>query len=218
MQKLENSTLQRFLEELKDALECENEDRKYENLSEEDSYSLLDIPFLMSSLWEAFRAEPNTYSDFIKCLNESYDYQILITEPDNDYYGICKAIVGFHVSDKVYEGLEDYQYEINFNYDPRDWGYCECTSDMEDYREDKCCCGHGCDWWAPAFEMRKSFSVGNHKWHGDEHDYWDFEDEFYKEDRELAERKAKERKEQEIKELKARIEADTKKLSELEGE
>jgi hypothetical protein len=158
-----------------------------------------------------------TYLDFIKCLNESYDYQILITEPDNDYYGICKAIVGFHVSDKVYEGLEDYQYEINFNYDPRDWGYCQCTSDMEDYREDKCCCGHGCDWWAPAFEMRKSFSVGSHNWNGDEHNYWEFEDEFYKENRELAEKEANESKEREIKELKARIEADTKKLAELEN-
>ena len=80
MQKLENSTLQRFLEELKDTLESENESREYENLSEDDRYSILNIPFLMSSLWEAFRAEPNTYSDFIECLNKAYDYQILITE------------------------------------------------------------------------------------------------------------------------------------------
>lgn len=218
MQKLENSTLQRFLEELKDTLESENESREYENLTEDDRYSIFNIPFLMSSLWEAFRAEPNTYSDFIESLNKSYDYQILITEPDNDYYGICKAIVGFHVSDKVYDGLEDCQYEINFNYDPRDWGYCECTSDMEDYREDKHCCGHGCDWWAPAFEMRKSFSVGSHEWDGDEHDYWNFEDEFYASDKKLADKKAEEDKARMIKELKNRIEADSKKLAELVGE
>ena len=217
MQKLENYTLQKFLERLKDDLESENENREYENLSEDDKYSILNIPFLISSLWEAFRAEPNTYSDFIECLNKAYDYQILITEPDNDYYGICKAIISFCVSDDMCDGVEDYQYEINFNYDPRDWGYCECTSDMKDYREDKHCCGHGCDWWAPAFEMRKNFSVSNHKWHGDEHDYWEFEDEFYASDKELAEKKAEEDKAKMIKELKSRIEADSKKLAELES-
>lgn len=216
MQKLENYTLQKFLERLKDDLESENENREYENLSEDDKYSILNIPFLISSLWEAFRAEPNTYSDFIECLNKAYDYQILITEPDNDYYGICKAIISFCVSDDMCDGVEDYQYEINFNYDPRDWGYCECTSDMKDYREDKHCCGHGCDWWAPAFEMRKSFSVSNHKWHGDEHDYWDFEDEFYASNKELADKKAEEDRLREIKELKNQIETASKKLAELE--
>ena len=217
MQKLENYTLQKFLERLKDDLESENENREYENLSEDDKYSILNIPFLISSLWEAFRAEPNTYSDFIECLNKAYDYQILITEPDNDYYGICKAIISFYVSDNMCGGVEDYQYEINFNYDPRDWGYSVCTSDMEDYREDKHCCGHGCDWWAPAFEMRKSFSVSNHKWHGDEHDYWNFEDEFYASNKELADKKAEEDRLREIKELKNQIETASKKLAELEG-
>lgn len=217
MQKLENSTLQRFLEELADALKAENEDREYENKSEDDRYSILNVPFVVSSLWEAFKAESNTYSDFIKCLNKAYDYQITIVEPDNDYYGICKAIVGFHVSDKVYEGLEEYQYEIEFYYDPRDWGYCQCKPTDKDYREDKDCCGHGCDWWASAFEIRKSYIIGRHSWDGDEHDYWDFEDDFYKDDKELAEQEEERRKELEIKELKARIEADTKKLAELEG-
>ena len=216
MKKLQNKTLQTFLDRLADELKSENENREYENKSEDDRYSILNIPFIVSSLWEAFKAEPNIYSDFIKCLSKAYDYQITIVEPNNDYYGICRAIVGFYVSDKVYEGLEEYQYEIEFYYDPREWGYCECTPDMKDYREDKGCCGHGCDWWAPAFEMRKSYEVGNHSWNGDEHDYWDFEDDFYKDDKELAEQEEKRHKELEIKELKARIEADSKKLAELE--
>lgn len=50
MQKLENYTLQKFLERLKDDLESENENREYENLSEDDKYSILNIPFLISSL------------------------------------------------------------------------------------------------------------------------------------------------------------------------
>lgn len=217
MKKLQNNILQNFLDKLAEDLKSENENREYENLSEDNKYQILNIPFLISSLWEAFRAEPNTYSDFIKCLNESYDYQILITEPDNDYYGVCKAIVSFSTSGTEWM-LEDYQYEIDFLYDPRDWGYCECTSDMPDYREDKNCCGHGCDWWAPAFEIRKSYKVGNHSWNGDEHDYWEFEDAFYADDKELADKKAIEERERMIKELKNRIKADSKKLAELESE
>ena len=58
--------------------------------------------------------------------------------------------------------------------------------------------------------------MGRHSWDGDEHDYWDFEDDFYKDDKELAEQEEKRHKELEIKELKARIEADSKKLAELE--
>lgn len=217
MQKLENKTLQRFLERLKENLKTENENKKYENLSENDKHTIIDIPFVMSSLWQAFKTELNTYSDFIDCLEKSYDYQIYICESDNDYYGICKVIVNFQRDRGDYGSFEDYQYEIEFQYDPRDWGYCQCTSDMEDYREDKKCCGHGCDWWASAFEIRKSYKIGSHSWNGDEHDYWDFEDEFYKSDEDLAERKREEDKERMIEELKNRIEADMKKLAELEG-
>lgn len=216
MQKLENSTLQGFLERLAEELKNENEDREWDNQSEEDKKSIFNIPFLISSLWEAFKTERNTYSDFIKCLKKSYDYQINIVEPDNDYYGICKAIIGFHVSEEVYEGLEEYQYEIHFLYDQRDWGYCQCTPDMKDFREDKNCCGHGCDWWAPSFEIRKSYIMGNHVWSGDEHDYWEFEDEFYASDKELADKKAEEDKARMIEELRNRIESDQKKLAELE--
>lgn len=216
MQKLENSTLQGFLERLAEELKNENEDREWDNQSEEDKKSIFNIPFLISSLWEAFKTERNTYCDFIKCLKKSYDYQINIVEPDNDYYGICKAIIGFHVSEEVYEGSEEYQYEIHFLYDQRDWGYCQCTPDMKDFREDKNCCGHGCDWWAPSFEIRKSYIMGNHAWSGDEHDYWEFEDEFYASDKELADKKAEEDKARMIEELRNRIESDQKKLAELE--
>lgn len=217
MKELENKTLQSFLNHLTEELKSENENREYENLSENNRYLILDIPFLISSLWEAFSAEPNTYSDFIKCLNKAYNYQIRIVSPDNDYYGICKAIVDFYTSKEAYEGFEEYQYEIFFLYDQRDLGYCDCTPDMKDYREDKQCCGHGCDWWAPSFEIRKSYYMGKHSWNGDEHDYWNFEDEFYMSDKELADKKDKEDRERQIEELRNRIEADQKRLDELEN-
>ena len=43
MQKLVNYTFQKFLEELTDVLKAENEDREYENKSEDERYSILNF-------------------------------------------------------------------------------------------------------------------------------------------------------------------------------
>lgn len=212
MKEIENKTLQAFLDNLIEQLKSENDDREWDNQSEDNKKQIFDIPFLISSLWQSFRAEPNTYLDFIKCLNHTF-YQIHVVHSDDDYYGICKAIITFYDSKEV----KDFQYEINFIYNQRDWGYCQCTPDMKDYREDKHCCGHGCDWWAPSFEIKKSYLMNRYSWNGDEHDYWDFEDEFYISDKELADKKEKEDRERQIEELRNRIESDQKKLVELEG-
>lgn len=212
MQNLKNKTLQAFLDNLVEALKDENESREWDNQSEENKKQIFDIPFLISSLWQAFSEKTNTYLDFIKCLSNTC-YQINIAQSDDNYFGICKAIIAFYDSKEV----KDYHYEIDFIYNQRDYGYCQCTSDMKDYREDKHCCGHGCDWWAPSFEIRKSYHIDIQSWDGDEHDYWDFEDEFYLSDKEFAEKKEKEDREREIEELRNRIEADQKRLAELEG-
>lgn len=212
MQKLDNKTLQSFLDNLIKALKEENESREWDNQHEDSKIPIFDVPFLISSLYQSFRTEPNTYSDFIKCLNHTF-YQIHIVQSDDDYFGICKAIVTFYDSKEV----KDFQYEINFIYNQRDWGYCQCTPDMKDYREDKHCCGHGCDWWAPSFEIKKSYLMNRYSWNGDEHDYWGFEDEFYMSDKELADKKEKEDRERQIEELRNRIESNQKKLAELEG-
>ena len=47
MKKLQNDTLQKFLERLAEDLKSENEDREYENLSEDNKYQTLNIPFLI---------------------------------------------------------------------------------------------------------------------------------------------------------------------------
>ena len=111
----------------------------------------------------------------------------------------------------------DYDYRFEFSYDTRDYGYCECTPDMPDYREDKHCCGHGCDASFCAFELHKIVHVVKDTWHGDEHDYWDFEDEFYINDKELSDKKAEEDRLRKIEELKNQIEDALKKLAELEN-
>lgn len=104
-----------------------------------------------------------------------------------------------------------------FSYDERNWGYCQCSPGDPDYREDKHCCGHGCDWEAPSVEVRKSFLVSNHSWSGDEHDYWDFEDKFYADDKEENKKKLLAEREYKIKNLKETIENAQKELKKLEN-
>lgn len=217
MQKLENSTLQKFFNELIRAIKNENEERRGFKKPKRE----LDIPFLVSTLFQSMTKNEDRYKEFLSDLEKYSDYQITIHKSNNDWNGIVDAFVNLikYTNDEDMRDYDipDFDYKLQFFYDERYWGYCQCTPDMEDYREDKQCCGHGCDATFCSFSLHKILNITTDKWHGDEHDYWDFEDEFYKEDRELAEKKAKERKEREIIELKARIEADTKKLAELEN-
>ena len=213
MKKLQNDTLQKFLENVITELKRTNEDRKIYDIKG------LDIPFIVSSLWQSFNNNPDKYKEFISDLGKWSDYNVNIDESRNDYNGIIDVtVVLADIGNSEYLDVlySDYDYRFEFSYDTRDYGYCECSPDMPDYREDKHCCGHGCDASFCQFDLYKVLHITNDTWQGDEHDYWDFEDDFYKDDKELAEQEEKRHKELEIKELKARIEADSKKLAELE--
>ena len=220
MQKLENSTLQKLIDEIVEALKYEKERGVLRN-------DQLDIPFIISTLYQSFKNKTDKYENLISDLSRYCDYNIEITDSKNDYNGIIDICINLVKWEEVNEygdanidtyECPDYDYEIRFTYDERDWGYCECTPDMPDYREDKHCCGHGCDATFCEFEIFKVTKIIKDSWHGDEHTYWDFEDNFYSDDKELADKKAEEDKARMIKELKSRIEADSKKLAELEGE
>ena len=217
MKKLQNYTLQKFLDTFVDELKRENSDREYHDTRK------LNIPFIISTLYQSFNNNTDKYNEFISDLEKWSDYGLIIDKPVNDYNGIIDVTVSLIKYDEESEedyseyDTPDYDYKFCFSYDERNWGYCECTPDMDDYREDKKCCGHGCDASFCAFELHKIVHVVEDTWHGDEHDYWDFEDEFYASDKELADKKASEDKARMIKELKSRIEADSKKLAELES-
>lgn len=206
MKKLENKTLQEFLDNFIQALKYENSDRKnYDKNS-------IDIPFIISSLYQSFNKDVSKYRDFISDIEHSFDYWFDISDSNNEYNGIIDADVIFAVQNQSY-----YNYQLQFTYDARDYGYCQCTPDMPDYREDKYCCGYGCDVAFCEFSLYKVLHIVSGSWEGDDHDYWDFEDEFYLSDKELAEKKENEDREREIWELKSRIEADQKRLAELEN-
>lgn len=203
----DNITIQKFIEKLVDSLKYENTYRELRELKGKK----FDIPFLISALWQDLTSNYEHYDEFCSDLRNYDNYNIVI---EDDNYCTCKACVDFF--NEIMEAL-DFGYEIVFDYDERNWRYCECNPSDLDYREDKHCCGHGCDWNAPSIEVRKSFIVSNHSWDGDEHDYWDFEDKFYESDNEENERKMKEEREYKIKSLKETIENAQRELKELEN-
>lgn len=208
-----NSTLQAFTKMLVDTLKEENECRGANGKK-------LNIPFLISTLCQSFEKDEILYNQFIFDLETSAYYDILISDSNNDDYEICKANIYFYETsceENDYVNELNYKYEIDFTYWERNYGYCECTSSDPDYREDKQCCGHGCDWDAPRFEMRKSLLVSSQTWDGDEHDYWNFEDKFYANDDEANRKKELIEREYKIKNLKETIENAQKELKKLEN-
>lgn len=217
MQKLENKTLQNFLERFIASLKYEKK-YNYDNLINDQ----LDIPFIISSLYQSLKNNPSDYKEFISDLENYSDYGFRIEDSRNTYNGIIDVYVYLSkcLSEKDLGDCEtpNYDYLLSFAYDERDYGYCMCTPDMEDYREDKQCCGHGCDAIFCEFLLQKISYIKRDSWNGDEHDYWVFEDEFYSNDEKLAVKKREEDREIEIRELKKRINEDSKRLAELEGE
>lgn len=72
----------------------------------------------------------------------------------------------------------DFTYRISLDMDSRYWGYCRCNEGNKDYDYRHSCCGHGCDWTAPAFTVTKEISLGSDEFDGDAHDFWDYEDKY----------------------------------------
>lgn len=216
MKKLQNITLQKFLDKVIEELKREKEYNRLKN-------DQLDIPFIISSIYQSFKNNTDKYKDFIDDLEKYSDYAIYIDDSQNDYNGLIDIGITLvrYINDVRYPEFTDYDnpdynYKFILTYDRRDWGYCQCTPDMPDYREDKHCCGHGCDASFCTFELQKNVTVTTGTWHGDEHDYWDFEDEFYAIEKKLADKKAEE-KATTIQMLKDRIKADSERLAKLEN-
>jgi hypothetical protein len=178
--------MKKFLKEVTKLLITENE---YDIVN-------LDIPYITSVLHQNLNNEK--YSDFINdIMTNNYD----LYYAEDETQGWTNGVLTVSISDKNDEDKELCTYTIEFKMEQRHWGYCECTPEDKDYRGDKDCCGHGCDWTAPAFEIKKIIFIGKDSWHGDQHDYWDFEDNFYKTNEELEKEKLKKDKETRIEEL-----------------
>ena len=206
MKKLKSTTLQKFVDNL------------VESLKEYDDDNEVDIPFVISALYQSFDENPEKYDAFVIDLERYDEYLIDISRNKEDYMALFDVNIRLVKwwSNKLGDiDTPKYGYKIVFSYEDRDWGYCECTPDMEDYREDKHCCGHGCDATFSKFDLYKVLHIGSHSWKGDEHDYWEFEDAFYLSEKELADKKEKEKKKYEIERLQRLIKESEMKLKEL---
>ena len=76
------------------------------------------------------------------------------------------------------DAFYNYCYYIEFLYDQRDWGYCDCSPNDSQYNARHSCCGMGCDWTAPAFSLTKEIGLHHASWNGYERDYWEYEEKF----------------------------------------
>lgn len=179
----------------------------------EDNYTE-SIPFIIAPLYKSFFRKYKDSCNIERLVydleNYSYDIEVCETQDDYNYNNIYDIYIRFFGDEDI-----DFYYLINIGFDERYWGYCECKPEDVDYREDKKCCGHGCDWDAPSFKMYKCLYVTSYNWNGDEHDFWDFEDDFYKDESELKEENERIKREEEIKRLQASIAENTNKLAEL---
>lgn len=204
--------LNEFIDDLVKELKRENDDREYYEKSK------LNIPYIIAPLKQNLLKDD--YKDFISNLSK-YNYQINYSEDTSEGYTNGSIDIYLYQKNSEHEEWntpsEKFHYNIQFGKDQRYWGYCECNPEDNGYREDKQCCGHGCDWTAPEFSLNKVMDVGIDSWHGNAHDYWDFEDDFYKSNKELAEEKAKKDKELKIKYLKDKIDKMQRELSDLQS-
>lgn len=210
MQYCGNAIGQKFLDNLAREIADWNEANK----SNPNTYEA-PVPFYIAALWNQFKFHGEKYKEFFDDVKDE-TYQIV----PNEYGDIYSVILWEKIDTGWYSDLDrkNYHYEIHFSYEERYWGYCECQPGDDDYNEGHQCCGHGCDWDAPAVRVYKCYDVDNGVWNGDEHDYWDFEDAFYKDDLELKARIEEEAKRQRIKELEKQIASYQNDLDKLKKE
>jgi hypothetical protein len=69
-----------------------------------------------------------------------------------------------------------FQFEIDLLHDERYWSYCTCKPDHEGYIEKYRCCGDGCDWVAPSFNLKKLESLAHKSFKGEQYEMWKLEE------------------------------------------
>lgn len=153
-------------------------------LNEENSRNTkekrLDVPFMVSVVEQQL----DNCKEFIADITE-HDYYINGYDFDNSggyTNGRIRVLIEKpqeeRASEMMYDAYYNYCYYIEFAFDDLYWGYCNCEPSDKGYVEKRRCCGSGCDWRAPEFNIEKSISLGGGRWEGLERDYWEYEKEF----------------------------------------
>lgn len=204
-----------FIEEVITELKNENSYAAYYEKKE------LDIPFLIAPLKQNLHKDE--YKNFVSDLSK-YDYWVNYEEDNSEGYTngrldvlLTDRITNTENTVSLMTSPKNFYYSIEFTSDVRHWGYCECTPEDNGYQADKECCGCGCDWSAPAFNIKKIEYIGSSSWDGYERDYWEFEDAFYKSDDELSKEKAEKDKAEKLKDLKSELSRIQDEISKLKS-
>lgn len=154
----------------------------------------INIPFILVPLEQHLHKVTEFKNDITM-----HKYEIRYFEDTTGGYtnGYVDVMIKNPQSKDKHDEFYDYYYRINLLFETANLFECDCTQDMEWYREDKDCCGDGCLWDSPSFEVEKIYHIGKHTFEGKEKDYWDYEESYYKKDEEAlkakAEREAREK-------------------------
>jgi len=165
------STKEQFIQDLINTLNDENENRINNNKTS------LDICFMVSVIDQQIE----NCKEFLDDITKNTYY---INGYDEDYSGgytngkITILIRKLDNNKEEYVDYYNYYYCIEFNWDERHLGYCECTSKDKNYNDKHKCCGIECDFIAPSLNISKIINLGNYSWEGQEKDYWRYEDQF----------------------------------------
>jgi len=192
----------KFIESLIQELNRENEYRiAYDKNPINVCYMVAALSQHLESCSEEFIQDISQYSFYINGYEEDQtegyslgSIDVLIEKPNEE-----------KESEYMMHAYYDHHYKIDFLFDDRYWGYCECSPEDAGYVEEHQCIGMGCDWSAPAFRISKISHVGYGKWDGNEKDYWSFEKQFRENEANKNEEVERYQKEQEKKRLETQI-------------
>lgn len=210
MLKIKEPILQEFMDKLVEVIEDYNKGEVFYAKN-----GKIDIPYIISSLYQDFSYYPEKFTTLVSELKSCSDYCLKIAKSQDDWCGYFDVFIYLYSNDDRYGG---YYYKLKFTNEERYDGYCECVPGDPDYREDKHCCGHGCDAVFCEYQLVQVTSITSGSWDGDEHDFWDFEEEFLLSDEELKKKIEKEERENKIKSLEKQIKELNHQLEELQKE
>ena len=153
----------------------------YHKVEYEGNNSLIDVCYIISVIDQQI----DKYTEFLSDITKNNYYINGYYKDTTDGYTNGKIRILIEKPDDEKESNHwadtydlNYCYFIEFLYDQRHWGYCECAPEDKGYNEKYGCCGNGCDFTAPAFRLIKEIDFGYSSWKGQEKDYWEYEKQF----------------------------------------
>lgn len=128
--------------------------------------------------YETLKQNADQFKNFIEDCENHY---LEIRYEEDNLDGYSEGSFEFHLYEESpykeygWQTKLNYYYKMTLLFDERNWGYCECTPDMEGYNETYECCGVGCDWSAPSIQLDKIENVGYASFDGYQRDMWELE-------------------------------------------